>query len=81
MDFYDETPRIWGTHADALLVLEQAESHIKDHGQLTQQDWDKLNGFPSSPLMTDKGWRDLTYAEIRESDGGWIVKLPKPIDL
>ena len=69
------------TTADALLVLEQAESHIKDHGQLTQQDWDKLNGFPSSPLMTYKGWRDLTYAEIRESDGGWIVKLPKPIDL
>ena len=81
MYFYDEIPRIWETHADALLVLEQAEARIKEHGQLTIQDWDLLNGFPSSPLMSYRGWRDLTYAEVRENNGGWIIKLPKPIDL
>lgn len=81
MYFYDETPRIWETHTDALLVLEQAEEYIKEHGHLTVQDWDLLNGFPSSPLMTYRGWRDLTYAEVCEYNGGWIIKLPKPIDL
>ena len=81
MYFYDETPRIWETHADALLVLEQAEARIKEHGQLTIQDWDLLNGFPSSPLMSYRGWRNLTHAEVRENNGGWIIKLPKPIDL
>ena len=81
MYFYDEIPRIWETHADALLVLEHAEARIKEHGQLTIQDWDLLNGLPSSPLMSYRGWRDLTYAEVRENNGGWIIKLPKPIDL
>lgn len=67
---------------EAKAVLDELMDQIDQYGVATVEDFFDCVGMTSEWTDCDWGWRNLNDAYIeRARGGGWIVCLPKPVDV
>jgi len=67
--------------ADADEVLTHLAELIASYGQASVADLYDLVGIPSNFVDQNFGWEDLGRAGVARTRDGWVLNLPKPIDL
>lgn len=66
---------------DAGQVLEYLRGKIATYGSASVLDYYEKVGEPVDYMMANKGWMDLSTAQIRIAPEGFIIDLPRPIAL
>ena len=77
---YDDI--IFDTRGDAELVLETMEEAVSTYGFVTILGMYDLAGCDCSamPHTYDKyGWTNLKKASVERTQGGWYIRLPRPV--
>ena len=62
-------------------VLDRLVEYIDDYGQATVADFYNLAGVTSDFTDQKYGWTNLSEAKSKRINGGYIVVLPKPVEL
>lgn len=79
---YDDI--IFATRGDAELVLETMEEAVSTYGFVTILGMYDLAGCDCTlmPHTYDKyGWSNLKQAKVERTQGGWFIRLPKPVNI
>lgn len=67
---------------EAADVLATLEDMIDNYGQATIADYYDASGYPDSNFTNNKyGWDDLSKTRCIHVRGGYIIDLPRPIEL
>ena len=70
------------SRADAEAVIEQMDGIIETYDMVSVADLYDLVGISSNYTDNNYGWKNIRNAEpIRLRDGGWMIKMPKPVPL
>ena len=70
------------SRADAEAVIEQMDGIIETYEMVSVADLYDLVGMTSNYTDNNYGWKNIRNAEpVRLRDGGWMIKMPKPIPL
>ena len=69
----------FSSRTDALQVLEYLRGKIATFGSVSVLDYYEAVHEPVNYLMADKGWMDLSTAEVAVAPEGFVIKLPRPI--
>lgn len=72
---------VFSTRQDALTVLEYLKGRIQEYGSTSVLDYYDAIHEPADYMMANRGWRDLSMAEVRATPEGFIIDLPRPIQL
>ena len=73
---------IVNSRADAEAVIEQMDGIIETYEMVSVADLYDLVGMTSNYTDNNYGWKNIRNAEpVRLRDGGWMIKMPKPIPL
>lgn len=79
---YDFDEIIFETGEEAADVLAGLEDLIKDYNQASVADFYELAGVPDSQWTDNKwGWDDLKRTRCLRVRNGYIIDLPRPIEL
>lgn len=70
----------FGSRGEADMVLDTLVETLEQYGMATVSDFYEYAGRPEHSRWTDNdwGWTSLSSAEVRQSPGGWYVRLPEP---
>lgn len=70
------------SRADAEAVIEQMDGIIETYDMVSVADLYDLVGISSNYTDNNYGWKNIRNAEpVRLRDGGWMIKMPKPVPL
>jgi hypothetical protein len=70
------------SRADAEAVIEQMDGIIETYDMVSVADLYDLVGMTSNYTDNNYGWKNIRNAEpVRLRDGGWMIKMPKPVPL
>ena len=72
---------ILNSREDAINLLKDLRYLLSRYGKVTVNDYKNLMGIENGLGDNERGWTDLSGAEIVGSLGGWTVVLPGPKDL
>ena len=73
---------IFDNRGDADLVLDQLESAIANYGMASVLDLYDLAGLTCQNYMADKyGWTDIQSARVARTRDGYILQLPRAIQI
>ena len=72
---------VFSTRQDALKVLEYLKGRIQEFGSASVLDYYDAIQEPADYMMANRGWMDLSMAEVRATPEGFIIDLPRPIAL
>lgn len=72
----DDTELIFGSRADAELVLERLSDISDQYNVASLADLNEIVGLPTSPVDNKWGWESVRYAEIRQTRDGFLLQLP-----
>lgn len=78
---YRYTHLVYTSKIDADNVLDSLRDTLCHYGTVSCFDLYELSGVPANALDRGYGWRDLSLAEVRVTNTGWIVSLPKALPL
>lgn len=77
---YDDV--VVNSRADAEAVIEQMDGIIDTYDMVSVADLYDLVGMTSNYTDNNYGWKNIRNAEpVRLRDGGWMIKMPKPVPL
>ena len=77
---YDDV--VVNSRADAEAVIEQMDGIIETYDMVSVADLYDLVGMTSNYTDNNYGWKNIRNAEpVRLRDGGWMIKMPKPVPL
>jgi hypothetical protein len=62
-------------------VIEALTDILDEYGQVKVADLYELVGFEGRPSDNAYGWDNLSKAEVRRVNGGFLLDLPKPVEL
>lgn len=72
---------VFDTRGDAELVLEQLVDILQTYGTVSVQDYYDSCGETSPYTTCDYGWRSLKTASIARVAEGYIIRMPKAVDI
>lgn len=72
---------VFSTRQEALKVLDYLKGLIATYGSASVLNYYEAVQEPPDYMMADRGWMDLSSAEVRNTPEGWIIDLPRPIAL
>lgn len=76
---FDEV--ILDNREEAITVVEELIVRIRQYGAASVADLYDLLGVTGSYADRNWGWTDLRDADVRQSRGGWLLDLPRPVEL
>lgn len=88
--YYDERPPqvpadyeelVYRTRRDAEGVLRELNEMIARYGLVTVLNFNDINGRPTKPMQDSYGWKSLATATIESTFGGYVLRLPRPIEI
>lgn len=68
----------YSSREDAGAVLRYLIDAISEYGTVTLGDLYDKSGVSVKPVDQRWGWRDLSFAGVRRSRGGFVIDLPQP---
>lgn len=71
----------FSTRQEATKVLDALKGRIATYGSASVLNYYELVGEQVDYMMADRGWLDLSTAEVRSAPEGFIIDLPRPIML
>ena len=71
----------FSTRNDAAKVLEYLRGKIATYGSASVMDYYEAVNEPVDYMMANRGWLDLSTAQIRIAPEGFIIDMPRPIAL
>ena len=71
----------FSTRQEAVKVLDALKGRIATYGSASVLNYYELVGEQVDYMMADRGWLDLSTAEVRSAPEGFIIDLPRPIML
>lgn len=80
-NFYNFDDVVFDTRGDAELVLDQLVDMLSSYGVVTVQDYYDSCGVTSDYTTCDYGWRTLKTASIARVPEGYIIRMPRAIDI
>lgn len=73
---------IFTTRVDAEMVLESMFNVLNSYDSVSVADFHELANIPNDNYtLNNYGWTDLTNAKIVQTRDGYMIKMPKPIQL
>lgn len=79
---YDFDEIIFENGEEAADVLGNMEDLIRDYEQASVADFYELAGLPDAQFTDEKwGWTDLARTRVRRVRNGYIIDLPRPIEI
>lgn len=68
------------TRPEAIDILDRMNESIQAYGIVTVLDLYDFAGLPTYPTDNKYGWSSIRDAQIiHDRDGGWRIKLPRPV--
>lgn len=78
---HDFRELILESRAEGDYILSRLQESIDDYGQATVKDMYELAGIQGSFPDAKWGWQTLDGARVRSHVDGYLLEMPKPIDL
>ena len=72
---------ILASRGEAEEVLSHLVDLVLDYGQATVADLHDIVGIPIEYTDNKYGWQSLSRAEVQRVRDGWLIVLPKPVQL
>lgn len=78
---YNVEDIIVNSRAEAELALDTLEDTINQYGVASVSDYYDILGITGSYTDNYYGWSNISEARVRAVSGGWLIQLPRPIQL
>ena len=79
---FDYDDIVFETRPDAELVLDQLDAAISQYGMVSVLDFYDLAGVTCRQYTADKyGWTDIQHAKVTRVRDGYIIQLPRAVQI
>lgn len=76
---YEEV--VFGSRPQAEQALGLLQEMISNYGVVTVLDYNEEMGLPTRPTQAKYGWINLNSARVERTYDGWVLNMPRPLQI
>lgn len=78
---YDYQEVVWSSRAEAERLLRVMNAILREYKVVTLLDYNDEVGYQTYPGQSHYGWIRLDSARVERTYDGWVVVLPRPVEI